>query len=199
MEKVIPLEIKVQDNSQSCLSACIKWNYFFLRREEVDEVTLHKMAVEAQKQTYHYLNLSPEKKAQFEEDVFIDGAAMVALTNYLDLRGFMSRHGSQETLEWFISRDIPVIIDIQNFRRKLEPNPDISKRYPHGHYVIANGIKGNRVNISDPGNANHLKFSVPYGELERRWFDPTPKDNHLMLVLMEPENKIKIPFKGRYI
>lgn len=75
-----------------------------------------------------------------------------------------------EEAEALISKDIPIICDIQSFNKKNS-----------GHYVVMTDIQGDRVHIMDPNTPGN-KRELSKEEFEQRWHDRAMEPPHKLML-----------------
>jgi ABC-type bacteriocin/lantibiotic exporter with double-glycine peptidase domain len=183
MNKRIKFNIKVQETCHSCSAACMKALIKHHRGVNISERKLFDLGYLHEQNLRTYAG-TPRYRG-------MDTPGLVKIAKNFDLSGFISREGDMDKIKFFIDNDVPILFNWQSPRAKEGEEA--------GHYSVINGYTSNGVYVADPGHANQLHYSMDYQKLNERWFDPLPSESNWMMVLMKPENRIKIPFTGRYI
>ncbi|MBN2042873.1 MAG: hypothetical protein JW754_03640 [Candidatus Aenigmarchaeota archaeon] len=115
----------------------------------------------------------------------IGSTGLIAIKNNYFERGFISAKGSREMIDYFLSNDIPVLVNWQSVKRDS------------GHFSVATSLYDDRITLADPVDGEGGILDLSYDFFEKWWWDPTPKYNHWMAAFFN--RKLEIPFRGRKI
>jgi predicted double-glycine peptidase len=193
--KTIDFRIQVQKTSYTCGAASMKWINYHHTNHTVSEMSLYRIGKAAQLELTGDLDRTGRGSENnslnaVDQKSGLGSTGIIEIAHTLDLKGMISQTGDLNKLEFFIKQNIPVLIDFQCPRQ----NPGNA-----GHYSVVIGVKGDKVVIADPGNANFLRYDMKYSDLQKIWWDPTPKHNNWMAAFWKKEDRVNVPFNGRYI